>query len=68
MTNNKTKKFIIVIITVFILSFIYTIIDIYPTYNSAFDLGYSTGLIFGHMIKILGMLGLIILACKYFKK
>ena len=68
MTNNKIWNLVIVIIAVFLLSFIYALIDHYPIYSSSYDIGKSTGLVFKQMIKILGMLGLIILVIRFYKK
>ena len=51
---------------VIILSFIYGLIDIYPNYSSVHDLGYSMGVMFGNMFKILGTLSLFILGYRKF--
>lgn len=68
MESSKITKMIIVLITVFILSFIYAVIDSFPTFSSAYDLGKTTGQTFKNMIKILGMLGLVVFVFRYFKK
>ena len=52
MKNNKTTQRILFIITILILSIIFTIIDIYPTFESAYDFGHSTGVMFKNMLKI----------------
>lgn len=65
--NNRISRLITVVIAIFILSFLYSLIDNYPNYNSAFDFGKSTGEMFGHMLKILGMIVLMTLTFRCFK-
>lgn len=64
--NSKIKRFIIVVMMVFTLSFIFTLIDAYPTDNSIYDLAYSTGQMFGNLFKILGTLAFAALFSKYY--
>jgi len=63
------KKMFLVFVTLFILSFILScilqIIDSYPTYNAAFNIGKSTGLMFKQELKILGELGLLVFVLRY---
>ncbi len=66
--NSKVLRLVIIVIAIFFLSFLYTLIDNYPNYDSVFDFGKSTGQVFGQMLKILGLLGLIVLSFRYFKK
>ena len=52
----KTKRLIITMIALFVLSFIFTLTDSYPSHNPAFELGYSSGQMFRNILKILGVL------------
>jgi len=68
MNKSKILRFTGVLFTLFLLSAIYTIIDGYSSFNSAYDLGFATGLFFGNLLKILGVLALVVLAFRYFKE
>jgi len=65
--KSKISRLITVVLAIFFLSFLYSLIDNYPNYNSAFDFGKSTGEMFGHMLKILGMIILMALTFRCFK-
>lgn len=65
---SKVTKAIILLIALFILSFIFAIVDSYPNYSSAYDLGYITGAMIKQLVKILGIFGLVVLAFRFFKK
>lgn len=66
--NSKLKKAIILLIASFVLSFIFAIVDSYPNYSSAYDLGVLTGEMLKHLAKILAVLGLGALVFVFFKK
>ncbi len=60
-------KLIAFMVVVLAFSIIYAILDSYPSFTSSYDLGYSAGVMFGHMIKIIGMFSLIVFAFRAFK-
>jgi 1,4-dihydroxy-2-naphthoate octaprenyltransferase len=64
----KITRAIIFLFALFVLALTFTLIENYPTFHSAYDYGYYTGVIFRHMLKILGSLALFILAFRLFKK
>ncbi|RZT95737.1 hypothetical protein EV201_0362 [Ancylomarina subtilis] len=66
-TNSKISRLVSVVFALFILSFIYSLVDNYPNYNSAFDFGRSTGAMFGHLLKILGTIVLLALSVRSVK-
>ena len=66
-TNSKISRLVSVVFALFILSFIYSLVDNYPNYNSAFDFGRSTGEMFGHLLKILGTIVLLALTVRSVK-
>ena len=68
MESNKVKKVIILIIVVFVVSLLYTIVDTYPWNITSYDMGRYTGIIFKHIIKVLGLTGLFILLIRNSKK
>ncbi|MCZ4694604.1 hypothetical protein DWB61_06080 [Ancylomarina euxinus] len=66
-TNNRISRLVNVVFALFILSIIYSLIDNYPNYNSAFAFGRSTGEMFGRLLKILGTIVLLALTVRSFK-
>lgn len=67
--NKRTLLTIVIVIAaLFVLSFFYTLIKNYPNLESAYDMGYSTGLLFGRVLKVVAIPGLIVLALVYFRK
>lgn len=58
-TKSKIKKIVYLFIAIFALSVVFTLIDEYPFRNSAYDLGKSTGIVFRHMLKNFGFLGMV---------
>ncbi|RXQ95814.1 hypothetical protein EO244_05760 [Ancylomarina salipaludis] len=66
-TNNRISRLVNVVFALFIFSFIYSLIDNYPTYQSAFELGRSTGQMFGYLLKILGSIVFLALTVRSFK-
>lgn len=62
------KNFSLFVVIILILSIIFTLIDIYPNYNSAYDLGYSSGVMFKNMLKTSFTLALFFFAYNKFKK
>ncbi len=58
--TNKTTQIFKVIGVIFIFSIIYSLTAMYPDYGSSYDIGFSTGSAFRHMIQILGTIGLIV--------
>lgn len=67
MKDNKIKRLVSLILSVFLISLIFTLIDSYPWNKSAYDLGHSTGLMMRHLIEILAMFGMMILIVNTFK-
>lgn len=67
MTKSKFFDLIIVAVTIFFLSIIFTVIDLSPFQNdmSAYDVGYqlgnSSGVMLNYMLKLSGLLGLVYL-------
>ncbi len=68
MTQMQIRSFTLVMVSLFGLSLIHAISNTYPNFNSAFELGKTTGLMFQRMIKILGMVGFIFLGLQSFKR
>ena len=66
--NSKIKRFILIMLLLLILSFIFTLLDAYPTNNSVYDLAYSTGQMIGNLLKIMGTLALGFITYKYYNK
>jgi len=66
-TNNRISRLVNVVFALFIFSFIYSLIDNYPTYYSAYELGRSIGEMFGHLLKILGSIVFLTLTVRSFK-
>ena len=56
MERSKIKRMILVIVSVFIISVVFTLLGNYPWEMSSFDLGKSTGLMMKSLIKVLVLL------------
>ena len=67
MTKSKFFDLIIIAVTIFFLSVIFTVIDLSPFQHnmSAYDVGYqlgnSPGVLLKYMLKLTGLLGLVYL-------
>jgi hypothetical protein len=68
MENSKIKKMILMIALILLISFIYTMVDTYPWKISTYNIGRYTGIMFKHLIKVLGLIVLIVLFIKNYKK
>jgi len=68
MNKLKLIQIVKIIALVFIISVVYTLIAIYPNYGSTYDIGYSTGTVFGETIKFLGTIGIIVYSIKLIKR
>ena len=68
MEVSKTQRIVILTIAVFVISLIYALIDAYPYIHSPYNLGFITGKMFIHLIKVAGVLALIFLVIRTAKK
>ena len=68
MTNIKILKFIILMFILFVLSFIYAVINKYPHLGPSYELGKLTAVRFKYLFKILGFVAMLILIYRFFKK
>jgi hypothetical protein len=64
MKDYNITMFLKMIVVIFIMSLIITLTIKYPSFDSSYDLGYSTGLLFIQAIKVLGTIGLIVFAIR----
>jgi hypothetical protein len=67
MKENMITKVLVLIIVVFIFSFVISVVD-NGTGFSAYKLGYATGKMMKYFLRNLGLLGLIVLTIEAFKK
>ena len=67
MNSSKIKSGILVIMTIFVVSFIFTLIDTYPWNMSSYDLGKSTGQVFRHLFQVVIMLALMVVVIRNFQ-
>ena len=67
-TRTKIERGIILFIALLLLAILFAIIENYPTQLSPYDFGVKTGVVLRHMLKLVGMLALISLAFRLFKK
>ena len=68
--NTKTKiaRGIILFCALLVLSIFFAYIENYPNQLSPYDFGVKTGVVLRHMLKLVGLLALIALAFRLFKK
>jgi len=67
MDSSKIKAVILMIMTIFVVSFIFTLIDTYPWNMSSYDLGESTGQLFRHLFQVVIMLALMVVVIRNFQ-
>lgn len=65
--KEKYKKLILLILVLFEVSVLMTLIKDNTNYDSAYSIGYSTGLNFRHVLKIFVTLGIIVFGYKKIK-
>lgn len=67
MEKNKIIRFVYLILSVMAISLFFTFIDNYSGDLSPYMIGFSAGQLFGHLIKVVFLLGLMVLVIRYFK-
>lgn len=68
MNESRFLKLVLLIIVVFIFSFVFAVIDNGYSNISSFELGMATGQIMKHFLKNLGILALIVLMFRLFRE
>jgi len=68
MKESKFARFALFIFIMFVISLVFTLIDNGCSYTSSFEAGKAVGQTMRHFLRIAGMLALIILMYRLFKK
>ena len=68
MKESKFVRLVLLIVVVFIFSFVFAVIDNGYSNISSFELGKATGQIMKHFLKNLGIFALIVLMFRLFKE